>query len=235
MAENLRRIQQLDKTAFRYKQLVGVTAKFIYEDMQPLSAVEGHGFRHLMAIVEPRFAIPSRPYFIQTELPKIYIEMKQKMRDVVSSGRFHSVTTDLWTSQYQVKGYLTLTTHFMDSEWVLRSFVLATVEVPMEHTAENIKKVVTDILLEYGIEEKVIAATTDNGTNIVKAISELLEFFHMPCVRHTLNLAVKKCFELNQVARALARVCKLVGHFHRSSKAMSKLCEKQQLLGVVCH
>jgi len=234
MAENLRRIQPLGKTAFRYKQLVEATAKFIYEDMQPLSVVEGHGFRHLMAIAEPRFAVPSRTYFTQTELPKVYVEMKQKVHDIVSSGRFHSVTTDLWTSQYQVKGYLTLTTHFIDSEWVLRSFVLATVEVPMEHTAENIKKVVTDILLEYGIEEKVIAATTDNGTNVVKAI-ELLEFFHMPCVGHTLNLAVKKCFELNQVARALARVRKLVGHFHRSTKAMSKLREKQQLLGVVCH
>jgi len=46
----------------------------------------------------------------------------------------------------------------------------------MEHTAENIKKVVTEILLEYNIVEKVIAATTDNCTNVVKAI-ELLEFF----------------------------------------------------------
>jgi len=86
----------------------------------------------------------------------------------------------------------------------------------------------------YGMEEKVIAATTDNGTNVIKAI-ELLEYFHMPCVGHTLNLAVKKCFELNQVARALARVHKLVGHFHRSTKAMSKLREKQQLLDIVCH
>jgi len=39
--------------------------------------------------------------------------------------------------------------------------------------------------------EQVIAATTDNGINIVKA----MEFLHMPCVGHVLNLAVKKCFK----------------------------------------
>ena len=37
--------------------------------------------------------------------------------------------------------------------------MLATLEVPMEHTVENIERFVTDILLEYDISEKVIAAT----------------------------------------------------------------------------
>ena len=57
----------------------------------------------------------------------------------------------------------------------------------------------------------------------------------MPCVGHTLNMAVKKCFELSQVSKTLARICKLVGHFHRSTKATYKLCEKQQLLGIKSH
>ena len=140
------------------------------------------------------------------------------MKGVVSSGPIYCITTDLWTSQYQVKGYLTLTTHFIDNEWALKSFVLATLEVPMEHTAENIGRVITDILLEYDISEKVIAATTDNGTNIIKAVNQL-NFLHMP------YLAVKKCFELSQVSKALARIRKIVGHFHRSTKAMSKLRE----------
>ena len=82
--------------------------------------------------------------------------------------------------------------------------------------------------------EKMIVATTHNGTNVIKAVNQL-NFLHMPCVGHTLNLAVKKCFELSQVSKALARIRKLVGHFHRSTKATSKLCEKQQLLGIKSH
>ena len=57
------------------------------------------------------------------------------MQHVVSSASFHCATTDMWTSQHQVIGYLTLTTHFIDSKWALHSFVLATLEVPMERTA----------------------------------------------------------------------------------------------------
>ena len=173
MTERLCKIQPLDKITITYKQLVEATVQFISQDMQPLAMVEGCGFRHLLAVAEPRFVLPSRTYFTQTEIPKLYVDIKQKVKGVVSSGPFHCITTDLWTSQYQVKGYLTLTTHFIDNEWALNSFVLATLEVPMEHTAENIGRVVTDILLEYDISEKVIAATTDNGTNVIKAVDQL--------------------------------------------------------------
>ena len=196
--------------------------------------VDGSGFRNLMAVAEPRFVVPSRTYFMQTEIPRLYADIKQKVQSVMSSVPFHCITTDMWTSQHQVKGYLTLTTHFIDSEWALHSFVLATLEVPMEHTAENIGKVITDVLFEYDISEKIIATTTDNGTNVIKAVDQL-NFLHMPCVGQTLNLAVKKCFELSQVSKASARICKLVGHFHRSAKAMSNFSEKQKLFGIKSH
>ena len=103
----------------------------------------------------------------------------------------------------------------------------------MQHTAENIGKVITDVLFEY-ISEKIIAANTDNGTNVIKAVDQL-NFLHMPCVGHTMNLVVKKCFELSQVSKALARICKLVDHFHRSAKVTSNLCEKQKLLVIKSH
>ena len=112
--------------------------------------------------------------------------------------------------------------------------MLATLEVPMEHTAENIGKVITDVLFEYDISEKIISATTDNGTNVIKSIDQL-NFLHMSCVGYILNLAVKKCFELSQVSKALARIRKLVGHFHRSAKGTSNLSEKQNLLGINSH
>jgi len=44
--------------------------------MQPLSVVEGNGFHNLMAVAEPRFIIPSRNHLTQTEIPKVYVEVK---------------------------------------------------------------------------------------------------------------------------------------------------------------
>ena len=82
-----------------------------------------------MAVAEPWFVVPSRIYFMQTGIPRFYADIKQKVQSVVSSAPFHCIITDMWTTQHQVKGYLTLTTHFINSEWVLHSFVLATLEV----------------------------------------------------------------------------------------------------------
>ena len=89
-------------------------------------------------------------------------------------------------------------------------------------------------MFEYDNSEKIIAPTTDNSTNVIKAVDQL-NFLHMPCVGHTMNSAVKECFELSQVSKALARIRKLVGHFHRSTKATSNLSEKQKLLEIKSH
>jgi len=70
VAENQRMLQPLDKTMSRHKRLLEATVKFIYQDMQPLSVVEGNGFRNLMAVAEPCFIIPSRTHFTKTEIPR---------------------------------------------------------------------------------------------------------------------------------------------------------------------
>ena len=76
---------------------------------------------------------------------------------------------------------------------------------------------------------------TDNCKNIVNAVVEHLEVFHLPCIGHTLQLAVEKAFHLSDVMSVLGRVRKLVGHFKKSSKATYSLREKQQLLGLPQH
>jgi hypothetical protein len=45
-------------------------------DIQPLSVVENCGFQRLMALLAPKYKIPSRKYFTETSLPAIYNEMK---------------------------------------------------------------------------------------------------------------------------------------------------------------
>ena len=46
---------------------------------------------------------------------------------------------------------------------------------------------------------------------------------------------MKKAFDVPKVHTALAQVGKLVAHFHSSPKSMSKLREKQKLLGLPEH
>ena len=51
----------------------------------------------------------------------------------------------------------------------------------------------------------------------------------------TLQLSVLKSFDLPIVAKMLSRIRKIVGHFHRSDKAMRNLRDKQKQLGAPIH
>ena len=112
---------------------------------------------------------------------------------------------------------------------------LSAKEVAEDHNAESLAKVLQEIFDEWAVTGKVYGATTDNGGNIVNACVNHLKLTHMPCIGHTLQLAVKRALEINKVRRALGRCRKCVEHFHKSTKATYKLREKQELLKIPQH
>ena len=60
--------------------------------MQPLSVVKNAGFKQLMYTAEPRFKVPSRPYFTNTVIPAMYTR-KMKTEKVLPFAQYCSVTT----------------------------------------------------------------------------------------------------------------------------------------------
>ena len=78
--------------------MVEATAQFISQDMQPLAVVEDGSFRHLLTVARPRFVLPSCTYFTQTEIPKLYVDVKQNVKVTILSAPIHCITTDLRTS-----------------------------------------------------------------------------------------------------------------------------------------
>ena len=62
----------------QHRQLVQAVGNFIVEDLEPISVVEGKGFRKLMKVAEPRFNVPSWIYFSQNVIPGKYIELRQE-------------------------------------------------------------------------------------------------------------------------------------------------------------
>ena len=231
----IERVNPLPKDSERWQTLVEAIGNFIACDMQPLSVVENAGFKQLMYTAEPRFKVPSRTYFTNTIIPAMYTRKRVKTENVLSSVQYCSVTTDIWTAQHSARSYISLTVHCVTSSWELASYCLSTKELPGEHAATNINTAIQEMLNDWNIDtEKVVAVVTDNARNMVNAISEL-GLFNFPCIGHTLQHGVKKGFDVPKVHIALARVGRLVAHFHRSPKSMSKLKEKQKLLGLPKH
>ena len=66
-------------------------------DCQPLSMLEDVGFKRVLQILEPRYKCPSRKYFTDTIIPKIYTGMKEVSK-LLGGAKHISFTTDIRSS-----------------------------------------------------------------------------------------------------------------------------------------
>lgn len=89
----------------------------------PLSIVEHEGFRRYSNALQPLFKVVSRNT-IKNDIFKIYDEEKVKIMQLLEKhqGKI-ALTTDMWTSK-QKKGYMVITSHFIDDSWILQSQII---------------------------------------------------------------------------------------------------------------
>jgi len=114
-----------------------------------------------------------------------------------------ALTTDMWTSCHN-QAYTGLTVHYVDDCYQLQSYLLKTVEFPESHTGSNILEELEAILEEWkSPQDNLSAVTTDNETTIVSAL-EIVQWKRMPCLSHTLQVAVDVVLKLPEVSCALA-------------------------------
>lgn len=151
--------------------------------------------------------------------------VKDQLISVVPSGCF-ALTTDLWSSRAK-HSYTGLTVHYISQDFHLLTHLLETLEFSETHMAEHITAELEAILVDWELGgSQAVAATTDNGSNIALA-TQLLNWPHVSCLSHTLQLAVTEAMKLPDVNRALGRCRRLVSHFNHSVKSTYKLREKQ--------
>ena len=73
-----------------------------------------------------------------------------------------TITMDLWTARHQQRSYISLTAHLVNSKFQLYSRCLQTREVSEDHDAQSLQEVLSKMLLDWNIDNKVFGATTDN-------------------------------------------------------------------------
>lgn len=202
------------------------------KDLQPLSIVENEGFREYTAKLQSNYTLPSRKTLTKKLIPEICNEISQKIRNMLNQTKNVGVTTDIWSSDSN-KSFITVTCHFINTNNELENVVLDTKEIPGSHTAEAIAGSVQGVFDDWNISDKVIAIITDNGSNVKKAVNDILKKSHIPCVGHTLNLCVTDAIEANVLFKDCLKKCKkIVTHFKSSNLASDKLKEVQNQLNV---
>ena len=137
--------QSYEKQGKKWKELTDSVTFFLAKDAQPMFTVEKPGFRKLLGDFDPRYKIPSRKYFSETAIPRLYSSVRDKVKEEISSVQYFSGTTDLWSS-IGLKPYISYTIHYIDYDWRLQSKCLQTHYLPDDHTSDVIAESLTTTL-----------------------------------------------------------------------------------------
>uniref|UniRef100_A0AAZ1WYK7 BED-type domain-containing protein n=1 Tax=Oreochromis aureus TaxID=47969 RepID=A0AAZ1WYK7_OREAU len=134
-------------------ELKKMIAGYIVEEMLPLHTVESPSFRCILnkiPVCGKKAALPDRK------------------TDIREFGIY--TTDDIWTSHN--KSFLGMTAHWIDPSTFVRGHAaLACKRVRGRHTYDVIGNEIEQVHSAYGLNSKVTATVTDNGSNFIKAFT----------------------------------------------------------------
>lgn len=180
-----------------------------------------------MSVICPEYEVPSRQVFTENIIPALYYKVKCRIMQQLSSVQFLDLTFDCWTSNAQ-HPYIGITVHYIDNDWILQTNCLTCTSLDVDHTSFNWHDIIESTLVDWGIQiSNISGGTTDNGTNVSKAV-ELLGINSISCFGYTLNNGVMSSMSLSPIQILLSKISKLRFKFHYSSKLRRLLKEAQQ-------
>ena len=189
---------------------------WIINDSQPIRVVKSPDLKILFKELDPAFIMPCQETITNMIHEGFKHTLPQLKALIENEATSVSLTLDLWTSRSR-QGYLGVTCSFIDSKWKLKEFILTIEHIRYPHTAVHILEALELILKEWKIRDKVYAITTDNGSNVKKAIGDMKGVEWLGCVAHTLHLVVGKGLMPAQIL--IMRVKRLIDFFMRSKQS----------------
>uniref|UniRef100_A0AAZ1XXB0 BED-type domain-containing protein n=1 Tax=Oreochromis aureus TaxID=47969 RepID=A0AAZ1XXB0_OREAU len=155
----------MDNTAATPKMIAG----YVVEEMLPLRTVESPSFRCILNKIPAcgkKAALPDRKTF-STYLDKCYADMEMELKETFESLEYISTTADIWTSHN--KSFLGMTAHWIDPSTFVRGHAALACERVRGRRTYVIGNEIEQVHSAYGLNSKVTATVTDNGSNFIKA------------------------------------------------------------------
>ena len=191
-------------------------------DDQPFSIVSDTGFINLVKVLEPRYNIPSRKYFTETVIKKLFDDVKSIVAKEVTAISHLGLTTDIWSTDLNSCSLLSLTAHWLTSQFERRSATLHAQQFDGSHTGDAIGSTILQMLEEWNIKDKILLIIRDNAANMIKGLTDC-GLPHYGCFAHTLQLVIHDAiFAQRVVIDLLATSRSIVGHFRRSNLAYTR-------------
>jgi len=134
-----------------------------------------------------------------------------------------------WHTSHATQGYITITAHYVSKDWKIQSYVLWNAwKAQCVSIAMRLKEAAEVWNID---DEHVSTVMTVNTSNMSTAV-DILEWNHLPCFAHTLQLAVNKGLDANILMQLSSLCWKLVSHFKHSGLATTVLSRKQEQMSL---
>ncbi|KAD4385738.1 hypothetical protein E3N88_25907 [Mikania micrantha] len=209
-------------------------AMSIIKHNYPFSYVEHEGTRELHKFLHNDVNFITRNT-AKSDVLQLYDREKTILKDALQKVTSKIwLTTDLWSS-ITTDGFMALTAHYVDNDWVLRKKMLNFRVIPPPHSGSILAEHLINFLADWGIEKKVFTITLDNAKYndvLVECLkSHLLlndglvcdgDFTHVRCSAHVLNLIVQAGLKI--IEGAIEKVRESVKYVRGS--AARKRCKR---------
>jgi len=187
-------------------------------NLKPIHMVEGEGFLKLMNYLEPSYKVPFRK-LITGMIHRKHEIAKEKLLDKLDKeANSIAITTDIWTSS-ATEAYITVSAHYISSEWEMVTCVLETPDMPERHTGQKIAEKLMAIVDKWGISEKISVVVHDQASNMESSsgiLEDRLGWQGMKCSGHCLQLCINTGLSIHAIEHLTGAASKLVGHFKHS-------------------
>ncbi|KAJ1699071.1 hypothetical protein LUZ63_007583 [Rhynchospora breviuscula] len=130
------------------------------------------------------------------------------------------------------RGFIALTCHYIDDDWIIRKRILNFSPLPSPHTGKNIAEALLSMLVMWNLDKRAFSLVLDNASSNDACIRELLSgslkealpaggsVFHQRCGCHILNLIVQD--GLSELSDEITKVRETMKYIRHSQARMEK-------------
>lgn len=147
-------------------------------------------FCHWAKIIGFDESLPDKSTLAGTALNDIYSVVYERVQAILKSRlpNVLGVSFDFWSDNVRRLSYINYWINWI-SQFQMQSVCLKTAYFPHPHTGEEIAKSFQNVKQEFGLNNKIFRACTDNGSN-VKNACEILDLDWHSCLAHDISLLV---------------------------------------------
>lgn len=185
-------------------------AKLVISAELPFDIVEQPTFVNFVMSLQPMFQFVGRET-VKSDCVVLYEEEKCKTRNMLKSLKSRvSFSFDLWTSDQSI-GYMALSAHFIDDDFVLKKKILNFKRIAYPYTSFMISDEIAKCIVEWELVEKVFALTLDNSPINDDMAMRLKENWYEKLLANGNYLHIRCCVDiLNSMAEDGIAVLHLV-------------------------